>query len=157
MLLIYSSNLSWSSYVTPRSRTSLTFGTLNPAMKYWIFGLFLPMCKIEHLLLLMPNCQVFNQRTRQASPGSNVADAPISITEYNLTSSANNLQTFEASNNSTKSLINKIKRSGPSPLPWITPLRTEMKYDQIIQMFDYVYVMFFISKTNQPTDEPQLQ
>ena len=111
-----------SSTSTPSSVSTEVLSSRSAPSLYWCMGLFLPRCRTLHV----PLCPTF--QPVQVTLNGSTAFWCISHSS-SFVSSANLLRVH--SNSSSRSLMNKLNKTGPSTDPWGTPLVTGLQPDSL--------------------------
>ena len=113
---------------TPRSLSTELLSSRSTPSLYWCMGLFLPRCRTLNFPLLnlirflsAQLSSLSRSRSKAAQPSG------VSTTPLSLVSSANLLRVH--SNASSRSLMKKLNKTGPSTDPWGTSLVTSLQLD----------------------------
>ena len=117
-----------SSTSSPRSLCTELLSSRSAPSLYWCMGLFFPRCRTLHLPLLNL-IRFLSAQLSSLSSSHWMAAQPsgVSTTPPSLVSSANLLRVH--SNPSSRSLMKKLNKIGPSTDPWGSPLLTGLQLD----------------------------
>ena len=110
-----------SSTRTPRSLSAEMLSSRSTPSLYWCMGLFLPTCRTLHLPLLnLIRFQSAELSSLSRSRWTTAQPSGVSTTPPSLVSSANLLRVHSSS--SSRSLMKKLNKTGPSTDSWGTPV-----------------------------------
>ena len=142
-----------SSTRTSRSLSAELLSSRSTPSLYRCMGLFLPRCRNLHLPVLNL-IRFLSDKLSILSRSRWMVAQPfgVSTTPLSLVSSANLLRLH--SNSSSRSLMKKLNKTGPSTDPWETPLVTGLQLDSALLMTTLWFCHSASSQSTSPTTHP---